>query len=46
MTSGYMAALFISIGRTPFLALILDNAHPLIALVITPGVITPTILPH
>jgi len=35
-TSGYMALLFISIGRMPFLALTLDNADPLFVLVITP----------
>jgi len=37
MTSGYMAVLFISIGRMLFLASTIDNAKPLFALVITPG---------
>jgi len=37
MTSGYMAVLFIVIGRMPFLAPTLDNADPLVALVITLG---------
>jgi len=32
-----MAVLFMSIGWTLFLALTLDNADPLFALVITPG---------
>jgi len=32
-----MSFLFISIGQMPFLAPTLDNAEPLIALVITPG---------
>jgi len=32
-----MTDLFISIGRMPFLAQILDNANPLFALAITPG---------
>jgi len=36
-TSGYMAVLFISIHRMPFLAPALDNVDPLFALVITPG---------
>jgi len=37
MTYGYMAVpvLFISIGWIPFPAPILDNAHPLFALLIT-----------
>jgi len=37
MTSGYMAVLFISIDRMPFLAPTVDNADPLFALVITLG---------
>jgi len=37
MTSGYMAVLFISFRRMPFLTPTLDNADPLFALVITPG---------
>jgi len=37
MESGYLAVLFISIGRMPFLSPTLDNANPLFALVITPG---------
>jgi len=37
MTSGYLAVLFISIDRMPFLAPTLDNADPLFALVITAG---------
>jgi len=36
-TPGCMAALFISIGRMPFLAPTLDNANPLVSVVITPG---------
>jgi len=35
MTFGYIAGLFIAIGRMPFLAPTLDNADPLFALVIT-----------
>jgi len=35
MTSGYMAVLFISIGRMPILAPTLNNVDPLFALVIT-----------
>jgi len=34
VTSGYIAVLFISIGRIPYLAPTLDNADPLFALVI------------
>jgi len=34
MTSGYIAVLFISIGRMPFLAPTLDNTDPLFALVV------------
>jgi len=37
MESSYLAVLFISIGRMPFLSPTLDNANPLFALVITPG---------
>jgi len=37
MTSDYIAVLYISIGRMPFLVLTLDNASPPFALVITPG---------
>jgi len=37
MTSGYMAILFISIDRMPFLVLAFDNADSLFALVIAPG---------
>jgi len=37
MTSGYMAGLFISIGRMSFQAPTLDSADSLVALVITPG---------
>jgi len=36
-TSGYMAVLFISIGRMLYLALTPENADPLFVLVITPG---------
>jgi len=36
MTSDYVAVLFISIGRMLFLATTLDNADPLLTLVITP----------
>jgi len=36
-TSGYTAALLIPLGRIPFLALTLDNANLLFAVVITPG---------
>jgi len=37
MTSGYIAALFISIDRMPFLVPSLDSADPLFALLIAPG---------
>jgi len=37
MTSGYMAVLFILIGRMPLLAPTLDNADQLFGLGITPG---------
>jgi len=37
MSSGYMAVLFISIGRKHFLAPTLDYAHPLFTLVMTSG---------
>jgi len=36
MTSGYMAVLFISIGRMPFRLPTLDNADPVYAPMITP----------
>jgi len=36
-TSGYMAVLFICTGLMPFLASTLDNADPLLAMVITQG---------
>jgi len=36
MTSGNVAALFLSVNLMPFLAPTLDNADPLFALVITP----------
>jgi len=37
MTSGFLAILFMSIGRMPFLAQTLDIAYLLFALVIKPG---------
>jgi len=37
MTTGFMSVFFISIGRMPFLASTLDNADPLLDLVITSG---------
>jgi len=38
MTSGYMAVLFVAIGRMPFLTPTLGNADPLFSLVISsPG---------
>jgi len=36
-TAGYMAVLFISIGRMPFMTPTLDNADPLFVFVMTPG---------
>jgi len=37
MTSGDMAVIFISTGWMPFLVQTLDNADPLVALMVTPG---------